>query len=158
MVAILGVLVALLLPAVQNVRAAAARVACQNNLKQVALACRDFKSANGALPPAGRPVGVKNSGDISWPVILLPHLEQEPLWRQTLDAYRAEPKCWLAPPHAGVVTVIKTYACPSDDRLGAPLTDDLGYTAAYGSYEGVGGGAEQFDGAMRDPTASNSPR
>jgi prepilin-type processing-associated H-X9-DG protein len=44
------------------------------------------------------------------------------------------------PPHVGLSTVIKVYTCPADGRLSAAITDDRGYTAAYGSFEGVGCG------------------
>ena len=85
--AVLGVLIGLLLPAVQNVRGAAARMACQNNLKQIALAWHGHEAALGTLPPAK--VFVRTTlpnVPIGWPVIVLPYLEQDPLYRETLAA------------------------------------------------------------------------
>ena len=69
-IAIIAVLVGLLLPAVQKVREAAARMSCTNNLKQIALACHNYDSANSALPPGA---DVQGTGPL---VRLLPYMEQ----------------------------------------------------------------------------------
>jgi prepilin-type N-terminal cleavage/methylation domain-containing protein/prepilin-type processing-associated H-X9-DG protein len=83
-IAIIAVLVGLLLPAVQKVRAAAARMKCQNNLKQMGIAFHNHESAKNRLPHAGSLCtfypGQGTGWGYSWMVHLLPYVEQEGLW------------------------------------------------------------------------------
>jgi prepilin-type N-terminal cleavage/methylation domain-containing protein len=76
-IAIVAVLIGLLLPAVQKVRESANRLSCQNNLKQLGLAVHNFHDTYNALPPS-------YLADTwpTWAVILLPHLEQDNLYKE----------------------------------------------------------------------------
>src|SRR5438552_12717201 len=83
-IAIIGVLIAILLPAVQKVREAANRLRCENNLKQIALACHNYHDANGWFPVASdMGLGTFSNSQLSyssdyigWMVTLMPYLEQ----------------------------------------------------------------------------------
>jgi prepilin-type N-terminal cleavage/methylation domain-containing protein len=107
-IAIIGMLVALLLPAVQRVREAANRIQCANNVKQLGLAVHHFHDAYKRLPPLW--TSVPQNGDPtglgSLHFMLLPYIEQNNLFRSATDplAY------WNVTMH----TVVKGFICPSD--------------------------------------------
>jgi prepilin-type N-terminal cleavage/methylation domain-containing protein len=119
--AIIGILIGLVLPAVQKVRAAALRVSCQNNLKQIGLALHNHQAAVGHLP-AGR--GAPQPGIFSAHAYLLPHLEQDNT-AASID-YTLAPASYSAPPlfHDGsrnlpaASTVVRTFLCPADRATG----------------------------------------
>jgi prepilin-type processing-associated H-X9-DG protein/prepilin-type N-terminal cleavage/methylation domain-containing protein len=112
--AILGLLLGLLLPAVQKVRSAAARLACGNNLRQAGLALHGFEAARGCFPP-GAVVGPLPEAGVGtdalhgcWP-FLLPYLEQEALARQ----YRWDVDFFDPANQPGVATPLKVLQCPA---------------------------------------------
>jgi prepilin-type N-terminal cleavage/methylation domain-containing protein len=87
-IAIIGLLVGLLLPAVQQAREAARRTQCKNNLKQIGLALHNYHKAHGVFPPGlvqlwprpAPPVPVRNH--FAWGGFILPYLDQAPLYNQ----------------------------------------------------------------------------
>ncbi len=91
-IAIIAILIGLLLPAVQKVREAAARMQSANNLKQLGLAAQNYYSANDCLPPMfGSPTaGGAGYGGGSVFYHLLPYLEQENVYRMGVDASRSQ--------------------------------------------------------------------
>ena len=117
-IAIIGVLVSLLLPAVQQAREAARRTQCRNNLKQVGLALHNFHDTHGAFPPArlllDGPIPandfatVLGSDEPSWLVRLLPFLEETTQYDQW-DMYTPFGR---HPPEVRRMTTA-TYMCPS---------------------------------------------
>jgi prepilin-type N-terminal cleavage/methylation domain-containing protein len=81
-IAIIGILVAILLPAVQAAREAARRSRCNNNLKQIGLALQLYHGAHKTLPPGGIMYGpcCSTKSYTNWAIAILPFLEEEPLY------------------------------------------------------------------------------
>jgi prepilin-type N-terminal cleavage/methylation domain-containing protein/prepilin-type processing-associated H-X9-DG protein len=158
-IAIIAVLIGLLLPAVQKVRAAAARTQCANNLKQIGLACHNYHDANLAFPPSYNSVG-------RWPVLLSSFLEQDPFYQQwcaTLTTSNPFLAQFQGGPNSLYATVIKTLICPADALPNPPVVQiyapgafpgypDGIYSAitSYGPNSGTKGWASLYDPAKID--------
>jgi prepilin-type N-terminal cleavage/methylation domain-containing protein len=87
-VAIIAVLVGLLLPAVQKVREAAARTKCQNNLKQLALACHNSHDVYMRFPPALGPFSADAKMQVNPHLFLLPFIENDAIYRLVMESYQ----------------------------------------------------------------------
>lgn len=149
-IAIIGVLVGLLLPAVQKVRSSAARISCTNNLKQIGLALHNYYDVNGSLPPGiTPPLKGEPFPHMGWLTRVLPYVEQQPLWNLTLTAYEERPFNPYELPHYGFMTPIKLFSCPSDGRADGIHSTHNGFRVALTDYLGVDGtNFQTFDGVL----------
>jgi prepilin-type N-terminal cleavage/methylation domain-containing protein/prepilin-type processing-associated H-X9-DG protein len=124
-IAIIAILIGLLLPAVQKVREAAARMSCSNNLKQLALSAQAYESANGQFPFGAAMISitdasagfVANNSGVGCLAYLLPYVEQNNVYTQlqvSWDPYSTANWWWSnTANHAPARTRIKTFECPS---------------------------------------------
>jgi prepilin-type N-terminal cleavage/methylation domain-containing protein len=152
-IAIIGVLVALLLPAVQAAREAARRMSCSNNLKQIGLALLNYEGAQRMFPVGARDqfAGTATFG-MSWWVAIMPYLEQSALY-QSLDqsgAYNGWPL--MHPGNAMAVNsvLIPSLTCPSS--VLEPLYPVGSAMVLMPSYVGLAGAAN--DAQFPEPRVS----
>jgi prepilin-type N-terminal cleavage/methylation domain-containing protein/prepilin-type processing-associated H-X9-DG protein len=167
-IAIIAVLIGLLLPAVQKVREAAARMSCSNNLKQIGLAMHNFHDVKGFLPSAGCDDGLPMASGpfpnadgegTNWAVHLLPYVEQGNVYSKLTFTGDSG---WTAhnPNNAGssalnnvtlaAGVVIKLYRCPSDPHPplvnnGSNVAGNL--TVTRNSYVAIAGAMDNLDGS-----------
>lgn len=148
-IAIIAMLVALLLPAVQSARAAARRIQCVNNLRQIGLATSNFAGANNHLPPPNAGTQFENRG--STLVLLLPYLEESALY----ENYRLDKSIEDDVNAAVTSESVPVYVCP-EMSTNRPVPDtDCGEVLAPGSYVISSrtnySGHGRLNGAFRNP-------
>jgi len=139
-VAIIGILTALLLPAVQAARESARQTTCRNHLKQIGLALQDYHASRKAFPEGARMHTRAGLKSIGWHVLVLPHLEQQPLYDKI--APDADGGARL---HAGN-EIVPVYYCPSAKP---PSVNSADLESA--NYVGVSGaGVTQMDWPLEE--------
>jgi prepilin-type N-terminal cleavage/methylation domain-containing protein len=140
-IAIIGLLVGLLLPAVQAAREAANRTSCANNLKQIGLALRQYEVDHGCLAPSFAKVQ-----GASWMVLILPYMEQDNLfhqWDMTKTYYEQSDTARL--------TQLQNYFCPTRR---SPADVKAGSVSGDVSSTTVDPNAPNIPGALSDYAAS----
>jgi prepilin-type N-terminal cleavage/methylation domain-containing protein len=148
-IAIIAILIGLLLPAVQKVREAAARMRCSNNMRQIGIGLHNYESTYGRMPP---PRGdIQNPAQYTvftvyggWMCDLLPFVEQDNLKKQ-LTAY---PNFNVNAFFTYYAKPVKTYVCPSDPRNleQTPPPGDGAFTCYLGVIGNNASQADQFFG------------
>jgi prepilin-type N-terminal cleavage/methylation domain-containing protein/prepilin-type processing-associated H-X9-DG protein len=123
-IAIIAILIGLLLPAVQKVREAAARMSCSNNLKQCGLAYHNYANANDS---SFAPAMISNPyTTVGWGIFLLPYIEQNNLYAQ----YNFNAPFYYGTNQSVANTQIKMFLCPSVPARSGPYS----YTFNYPGY------------------------
>jgi prepilin-type N-terminal cleavage/methylation domain-containing protein len=134
-IAIIAVLMGLLIPAVQKVRGAAARIQCANNLHQIGVAIHNYASANNGQLPYSHRSTTPYSG---WVTLLLPYLEQDNLYRQYNFALN-----WYDPAQRSVVSQqVKVMVCPAtpnSQRMITGTVNGVAYSVPPADYAAIGG-------------------
>src|SRR5262249_33192306 len=152
-IAIIAILIGLLVPAVQQVREAAARTQCANNLKQLGLAIHGFHDAYKGFPPSR----MDNLGGVTWAVMIRPHIEQVPFYRQwNINRWYYDQGSTPAVGDAIRQTQLPIYYCPSrrspdgvslnndNPEFPFPPRGNVHYAGALGDYAACNGSNEDF--------------
>lgn len=140
-IAILALLAGLTLPAVQRVRASAAKATCADHLRQLGVALHAYHDTHGRLPPGTSLDGGRDPYPyLSWLARLLPHVEQAALWQQTEEAFRRDRDFLTPTEHPARGTVVPLFLCLMDYRIKAPApVSATKAPVAFTSYLGVAG-------------------
>lgn len=153
-IAIIGILIGMLLPAVQQVRAAARRTACQNNLRQVGLAVLNYESAYSKFPPGQTWTaleGDSNRLDYSWMALVLPQIEANNIYQGiNFELPYLNPVNLIS---AG--EVVPAYLCPSTAVEDGARTDNV--ILDYGDVEGVDLGCTDYMGISGPKSSNENP-
>ena len=135
-IAIIGLLIGLLLPAVQSVRESGRQAGCRNNLKQLGLAVLAYETANGSLPPQGAPwqfCSLKNQGvttldvryaEVSFLLWLMPNLEQQSIFDEGVAQELAGGVLW----NGAFARQPPVLLCPSEVNRGPGFLGTAGCT------------------------------
>ncbi len=155
-IAVIAVLIAMILPAVQRARESSRRSTCTNNLKQIGLALANYVTSNQVFPFGcidGNDLGVTNRMTMNWRFDILPHIDQDPMFKQlnlysrqdnnnnTVNGVVNNTAFWLALKQQQQVP--PSFVCPSEQTAGPftstnPTAIDFTCpaTSAIASYQG----------------------
>jgi prepilin-type N-terminal cleavage/methylation domain-containing protein/prepilin-type processing-associated H-X9-DG protein len=172
-IAIIGVLVSILLPAVQQARSAARRAQCTNNLKQLGIALHNYHEAYFMFPasyfadtrsPGRDATTYDGPNGFGWGAALLPYIDQAPL----ANRLQTDRPCWNAVNAEAVRTVIAVFRCPSDTGQPGPFNVKNGsgttlatfgpssYVASVGQEEPWGRTVDDYSSVADGPLFRNS--
>jgi prepilin-type N-terminal cleavage/methylation domain-containing protein len=141
--AIIGILVALLLPAVQAAREAARRMACQNNVKNIALACLNFETTHNELTPGSINAPGDQQSGIGWPVLILPYMEESTVSEDAIESFKRVGDAYAGDARMDELNslLLPSYLCPSNaemrtqrEKWGNANRKPMSYVGVTGSY------------------------
>ena len=140
-IAIIGILVALLLPAVQAAREAARRMACQNNVKNIALACLNFESTHKELPAGSVNAPKDQQSGIGWMVQILPYMEESTVSEDAIAKFKTGGDAYSSSFDELNRLLLPSYLCPSNaemltqrEKWGDATRKPMSYVGVSGSF------------------------